>query len=102
MIEPVALTTMVLGAITGSVFAVVLMVAERRPSIDDLPAKRVALWGALAAVVLFETITALDVILNSSSEWLETAVIAFVISAPLGAISAIGTLALARRHSPAQ
>lgn len=47
-----ALLSGITGAINGAAFAVFLMVAERRRTLDALSKGRVALWGALGGAAL--------------------------------------------------
>jgi hypothetical protein len=48
----IALSNAVGGFIAGATFAVILSVAERKSSLEDLSLKRVAIWGAAGGVLL--------------------------------------------------
>jgi len=80
----------VMGALTGAVgfvsglgFSLILSLRERRKSLRDLSLPRVALWGALGAAAL--------PLLTSMPNLLA------LLTAPLGATFAIGSIAAARR-----
>jgi hypothetical protein len=47
-----SLLSAITGAISGSAFAIALMVAERRRTLDALSKARVALWGAVGGAAL--------------------------------------------------
>ncbi len=47
-----ALNSSVAGFIAGASFAVILSVAERNHSLEDLSLRRVALWGAVGGLLL--------------------------------------------------
>jgi hypothetical protein len=87
------------GFATGTVFSIVLMVAERRGTIASLRMGRFAVWGATAGGVAAFT---LDVLFGSGS-WaaanLLTAGITVGVSAGMGAACATGSLAIARSGS---
>ena len=78
----ISLLVSTVGFISGSVFALILSSAERRKSIRDLSAWRAALWGALGSAAL--------PLLTSTNA-------ALVYTAPLGALFAASTVAIARR-----
>ena len=86
------------GAASGAAFAVLLMIAERRHSLAELSMLRMASWGAIGAAVVPVAFLAIALAKYGLEEvaWVRTA---FVIglAAGLGAVCAIGTLALARR-----
>ena len=71
------------GFFSGAVFAAILSSAERRRSIRDLSLPRAALWGALGGAALPLLTTVNDAVLTTT--------------APLGAIFAVSTIAIARR-----
>jgi len=84
----------VLGAFSGAVFASLLLGFERRRSMDNLVAGRVALWGALGGATLPVVVVALGGIDGRvPSDWLW----APLISGGLGAVCATTSLRLARR-----
>ena len=78
-----ALMVSVVGFISGSVFALILSTAERRKSILDLSAGRAAIWGALGGAALPLLTGMPDVTVFNT--------------APLGALFAASTVAIARR-----
>src|SRR5213592_2756771 len=47
-----ALMWILWGAVSGGIFAIVLMFAERRRSLLELATARVALWGAVGSLAL--------------------------------------------------
>ena len=70
------------GAACGVVFGLLLVVGERHRMIADVPLLRAVLWGAIAGIVLPLLPSVNDsVVLNTG---------------PLGAVSAAGSVALAR------
>ena len=79
----IALMVSTVGFISGSVFALIFSSAERRKKIRELSAGRAALWGALGGAALPLLTTMNDSILFNT--------------APLGAIFAASTVAIARR-----
>ena len=82
------------GAISGAGFAVVFATAERERRLEDLSLKRMAVWGALGAVVSAAVATPL--LLLATGGALE--VVPFLIAVSmLGAGSAVGTVAIAKR-----
>lgn len=76
------------GFVSGCISALVLAAAERHKTLGDLSLWRMALWGALSAGVWPFVTPANDMMV--------------VILAPLGAVCAVGTLAIARRGSVAE
>jgi hypothetical protein len=90
------------GFFAGTIFSVVLGVAARRRRFDQLSLTRFALWGALGGLALSlvpATLVFLDLAtLNDGAAgiWPVTAVIAAPL-ALLSALSAAGSLAIARR-----
>ena len=78
----ISLLVSTVGFVSGSAFALILSSAERRKSIRDLSAGRAALWGALGSAAL--------PLLTSTNT-------ALVYTAPLGALFAASTVAIARR-----
>lgn len=82
------------GLIAGAGFSVVLGIAERRHRLEELSLPRVAAWGAVGAVG--SALVAMPLLLLISGGAL--AVLPFLsVVAGLGAGSAAGTLAIARK-----
>lgn len=79
----VSLFGTVVGFASGCISALVLAAAERNKSLADLSLARMALWGGLSGAVWPFITPASDMMV--------------VILAPLGAMCASGTLAIARR-----
>ena len=87
---------MVWGAVSGAVFTVFLMVAERRQTLQTLSLVRVATWGALGCLALPLAMTLLGKLGPMSVVGALVAIIS-ACSAMVGAVCAVGTLALAKR-----
>ena len=87
-------TLSVLGFIGGGTFAVILGLAGRRRTFDEMSLSRFAVWGGLAASIMLGA----GAILGGSVEQLvdPAGLIVASIVALLGAGSAAGSLALAR------
>jgi hypothetical protein len=84
------------GAISGAGFAVVFSLAERQRRLEDLSLKRMAAWGALGAVVSAAVATPLLLFATRGA----LAVVPFLAAVTvLGAGSAVGTVALAKRSA---
>lgn len=94
----VAVSGTIQGFIAGSSFAVILSIAERRRTLDQLSLKRVALWGGLGAIGLFLLLVPRLIAAGLPLEWL---VISYLfplgLTGLLGAGFASGSVALARR-----
>jgi len=84
------------GAVSGAVFAVALTIAERQRRIEELSMRRVALWGAIGGVTIPALGTALSVV-TEAPRLKPDLIVLFTITALLGSLCAIATLALARR-----
>lgn len=84
------------GFLCGVLFAVVLAVAERRRRIDDLSLPRFAAWGAVAGFVVGALPFAIGEPTDRVPLWL-LALGTIGTMTLLGALSAAGSLALARR-----
>jgi len=88
------------GGLSGSLFAVVLGVGERRRGLSDLSVARTAAWGALGSMTVPAALLALDMIRAPISlrlyDW-RVPLLALSLSALLGAGCAAATLALAQR-----
>ena len=82
-----------LGLIGGSAFSVVLGIAGRRRTFDDLSLPRFTGWGALSALLMFVPTAALFGV-QLLTPW---ALVTTALVVGLGAGSAAGSLALARR-----
>ncbi len=85
----------VIGFIGGSAFSVVLGLAEGRRTFDEMSLPRFAGWGAVGGLLLF---VLLFMVLGEGF-WLGTVAMAGVV-ALIGAGSAAGSLALARKAGP--
>jgi hypothetical protein len=95
-----ALFLAVYGLLSGVAFAGVLMLLERRRSIQDLTIARIAAWGALGGIGVLLVNVALVY-------WVEGLVLSetlpvLLFMGLLGAGCAAGSLALARRTSEAE
>jgi hypothetical protein len=84
------------GAISGAVFALALVAAERKRSVAELSMLRVAIWGALGALGLPAGYSVFILMTSSVTPLISFAFLG-VVSSVLGAGSAVLTLALARR-----
>jgi hypothetical protein len=95
-----AITNGIAGAIagfaTGTVFSLVLMVAERRGTISSLRMGRFAAWGATAGGLAAITLVGLFGPGSWAGASLLTAGITVGVSAGMGAVCATGSLAIAR------
>ena len=85
------------GAVSGSLFAIALAMAERQRRIEDLSMKRVALWGAIGGAAIPAMGTAASILGGAASRLQADLAVIFAITALLGALCASATLALARR-----
>ncbi len=83
--EPIVLGAMVglVGFISGLVFGGLLSIAERQKTISDLSLSRVAMWGILVSAA-FPLLAGKDIRM-------------MLFLGPLGAVSALTSVALARR-----
>lgn len=85
------------GAISGTVFAVLMMLREREGSVGTLSARRIAAWGAFAGLPIPLLSTAL-MLTHARSLTVVPAVIGVIgVGALLGMACGVGSLALARR-----
>lgn len=84
----------VLGFVAGIAFSVLVMVTERRRSLDQISLPRFAGWGAVGGLVLSGVFAKL-----ASLAWTDIAMIAPTFAAAC-AVCASGSLALARRAEP--
>ena len=86
----------VVGFVGGSIFSMVLAIAERRRTFDEMSLPRIASWGALGGVLL-----AIPWVTGAGPPpTLGEIVGTGVVMALMGAGSAAGSLALARRADP--
>lgn len=85
------------GGFSGAVFALLLMWAERRRTLAQLSAWRVALWGACGAALGPAALMVVAAFTPSDFGWIGVATIVVGTSAALGAACASGTLLLARK-----
>ena len=83
--EPIVLGAVVglVGFISGLVFGGLLSIAERQKTISDLSLSRVAMWGILVSAA-FPLLAGKDIRM-------------MLFLGPLGAVSALASVALARR-----
>src|SRR5204863_9308503 len=88
-----------LGAVSGGVFAIVLMIAERRRSLAELSFTRTALWGAVGSLSLPAAFMVRDAIQSGVLIEGRLAGLSVVLTAGLGAACAPGTLRIARQSS---
>ena len=88
----------VFGAVSGGLFAIVLMIAERRRTLAELSLRRTAVWGAIGALALPTIITILDVVDSPGPyrDW-PFMLVTLIAVAGLGASCAAASVALARR-----
>ena len=89
-----ALGGMFTGFIAGSTFAVILSIAERRHTLEDLSLRRVALWGGIGGIALSLLLAPL---FATSGAPLGQILLGFVIDSLTGAGFAAGSVALAKR-----
>ncbi len=87
-----ALRLGLVGALCGSVFALLVAVLERRQTFGGLTFRRMALWGALGGCVFPAVILSTQDITMGGTE-----VAVFGLFGGLGVLSSLGILALARR-----
>lgn len=85
-----ALNSSVAGFMAGASFAVILSVAERNHSLEDLSLRRVALWGAVGGLIL-------SVIPMAFGVPVPYLLGPLVINSGIGAAMASGSVVLARR-----
>jgi hypothetical protein len=96
MDEPWILVGAYPGFLSAVVFSMVIWIAERRRRFDELSLTRVAAWGAVAGLL----VGMVPFVAGSNSTNLPTWLLMFAIIGPvtlLSAVSADGSLALARR-----
>ena len=93
-IGQIALSGVVRGFIAGGAFAVILSIAERHHTLEDLSLRRVALWGGIGGSLLF--VLALPFLLPLGIP-LGSLLVPLAINGLLGAGFASGSVALARR-----
>jgi hypothetical protein len=84
------------GFLGGVAFSVVLGIAARRRSLDELPLARVAAWGALAGLLVGVLPFTIGEPATERPLWLLAGVVIGSITL-VSAVSAAGSLALARR-----
>ena len=89
-----AISGAVRGSIAGGAFAVILSIAERHHTLEDLSLRRVALWGGIGGSVLLLTTLPIIALMGAPI----TGVIGGLVrSAFIGAGFASGSVALAKR-----
>ena len=94
---PIVIGAMVRGAISGAAFATVLAIAGRRHTFTSLRSRDMLLWGAVGGIVA-PAIT-LGVIATTTTHVIPvlTMGLGLGFASALGAVSAAGTLWVARR-----
>ena len=95
---PFPLLFAALGFVTGIIFSGIIATIESGRRNDHISLPRVAGWGAVSGVVL-SGIFAVSAVLGGRSLWGEVLLFAPAL-ALAGAVSAAGSLALARRAEP--
>ena len=90
-----------LGAISGAAFALLMALLERNRTVEQLSSRRLATWGALAGAGVPVALTTVLIVITKGSFSPDAPGI-FVVMAIAGAVSAWGTLVLARRDSHLQ
>lgn len=90
------------GAVSGGVFAIVLMIAERRRCMAELSFTRTALWGAVGSLSLPAALMVRDAIHSGVLIEGRLVLLPVVLIAGLGAACAAGTLRIARQPSVQQ
>jgi len=85
-----ALSNSIGGFIAGASFALILSVAERKRTLDDLSLRRVALWGAVGGVV----VTSIPLLFGTPLAFLLGPLL---INGGIGASLASGSVVMARR-----
>ncbi len=83
----------IMGFIGGAAFSVVLGIAEGRRRFDEMSLPRFAGWGAVGGLLIMAPVLAV----SASAVTLPFVLVAGVVGALMGACSAAGSLALARR-----
>ena len=83
----------IMGFIGGAAFSVVLGIAEGRRRFDEMSLPRFAGWGAVGGLLMMALVLAV----SASAVTLPFVLVAGVVGALMGAGSAAGSLALARR-----
>ena len=93
-IGQIVLSGVVRGFIAGAGFAVILSIAERRHTLEDLSIRRVALWGGIGGSLVFVSVIPFLIPLGVP---LGSILMPLVINALTGAGFASGSVALARK-----
>ena len=83
------------GAASGIIYGVCVAVTQRSQMFDQLRARHLAFWGAMAGAAYPAVLWAASFF--APSPWLADAPIGIALGAAAGAISAAGTLWIARR-----
>lgn len=87
------------GLVSGAGFALLLLAAERRRTVEALGAGRLALWGALAGLLLPAAMLGRSDVPTSGAD-AATLLTVFGAHVVLGALAAVLTLRSARRAPP--
>ena len=90
----IALSGAVWGFIAGGAFAVILSVAERRHTLEDLSLRRVALWGGIGGSLVFLSVSPFLIPLGVPFSGI---LVPIVTNSLIGAGFASGSVALARQ-----
>ena len=85
----------IMGFIGGAAFSVVLGIAEGRRRFDEMSLLRFAGWGAVGGLLIMALVLAVSA--SAPGVTLPFVLVAGVVGALMGAVSAAGSLALARR-----
>jgi len=93
-IGQIALSGLARGFIAGGAFAVILSVAERRHTLEDLSLRRVALWGGIGGGILYLGLVPL---MLSMGFPIGGFLVPLALNSVIGAGFASGSVALARR-----
>ena len=90
----VALSGAARGFTAGGVFAVILSIAERRHTLEDLSLRRVSLWGGIGGGLLF--LIAVPLLISAGFP-VGGVLVPLAVNSLIGAGFASGSVALARR-----
>ena len=96
-LAPMLVGAAVRGAISGAVFAVVLAIAGRRRSFATLRFRDMVLWGAIGGVLVPTVGFGIHALTTSVSASPLALGVGFGITAAVGAVTAAGTLWIARK-----
>lgn len=100
IIADTAVAFMVWGAVVGVLFALVLIGAERKRTIDELRPRRLAIWGALSAVGLPLSVSLIEFARSSEGILTWQFCLTLAVTAGFGAVCSAGMLRLAQGGRP--